>query len=78
MGFDARGDLQVEAVSNTANGPLIGVIDFHTDQGYGIGIAGYGAGYAGGIATNSFSDTYVNSAYVQWAGITAGIAPVVL
>jgi hypothetical protein len=73
MGFDARGDLQVEAVSNTANGPLIGVIDIHIDQGYGIGIAGYGAGYAGGFTTNSFSDTYVNLAYVQWAGITAGI-----
>jgi hypothetical protein len=59
-GFNARADISLETVSNTANGPLIGMIDVHFDQGYGMGVAGP-------------NWSYINNAYVQWAGITAGI-----
>jgi hypothetical protein len=60
IGLSARADIGLEAVSNTANGPLISVIDLHFDQGYGSGVAGP-------------NWSYINSAYLQWAGITAGI-----
>ena len=60
VGLYARADLGLEAVSNTANGPLVGVIDIHWDQGYGMNQAGP-------------NWTYINTAYVQWAGITAGV-----
>jgi len=59
-GLSARADVSLETVSNTANGPLIGMIDVHFDQGYGMGLAGP-------------NWSYINSAYLQWAGITAGI-----
>ena len=62
FGEYARVDLGLEAVSNTAYGPLTGVIDIHWDQGYGMNLAGP-------------DWTYVNEAYVQWAGISAGIKP---
>jgi len=61
-GESARADLQFEAVSNTANGPLISVADVHFDQGYGSNVAGP-------------NWAYINEAYIQWAGITAGIKP---
>jgi len=60
IGLSGRADIGLEAVSNTANGPLISVIDLHFDQGYGMGVAGP-------------NWSYVNSAYLQWAGITAGL-----
>jgi len=58
----ARADLGLEAVSNTAYGPLTSVIDIHWDQGQGMNQAGP-------------NWTYINEAYIQWAGITAGIKP---
>jgi hypothetical protein len=58
----ARADLGLEAVSNTAYGPLTSVIDIHWDQGWGMNQAGP-------------DWTYINEAYIQWAGITAGIKP---
>ena len=60
FGMYARADLGLEAVSNTAYGPLTSVIDIHWDQGYGANQAGP-------------NWTYINSAYIQWAGITAGV-----
>jgi hypothetical protein len=62
FGMYARADLGLEAVSNTAYGPLTSVIDIHWDQGYGMNQAGP-------------NWTYINEAYIQWAGITAGIKP---
>ena len=62
FGEYARADLGLEAVSNTAYGPLTSVIDIHWDQGYGVNQAGP-------------SWTYINEAYIQWAGITAGVKP---
>ncbi len=62
FGEYARADLGLEAVSNTAYGPLISVIDIHWDQGWGQNQAGP-------------DWTYINEAYIQWAGITAGIKP---
>ncbi len=56
----ARADLGLEAVSNTAYGPLTSVIDIHWDQGWGMNQAGP-------------DWTYINLAYIQWAGLTAGI-----
>jgi hypothetical protein len=60
LGLSARADISLETVSNTANGPLIGMIDVHFDQGAGFDVAGP-------------SWAYINDAYIQWAGITAGI-----
>ena len=62
FGEYARADLGLEAVSNTAYGPLTSVIDIHWDQGYGMNQAGP-------------NWTYINEAYIQWAGITAGVKP---
>ncbi len=62
FGEYARADLGLEAVSNTAYGPLTSVIDIHWDQGQGMNQAGP-------------NWTYINEAYIQWAGITAGIKP---
>jgi hypothetical protein len=62
MGFDSRADVGLETRSNTAYGPLVGVIDIHWDQGFGFGIAGA-------------NWSYINEAYIQWAGVTAGIKP---
>ena len=62
FGMYARADLGLEAVSNTAYGPLTSVIDIHWDQGYGMNQAGP-------------NWTYINEAYIQWAGITAGVKP---
>jgi hypothetical protein len=59
-GASARADVSLETVSNTAAGPLVGMIDVHFDQGYGMGVAGP-------------NWSYINNAYIQWAGITAGI-----
>ena len=59
-GLYGRADLGLEAVSNTAYGPLTSVIDIHWDQGYGMNQAGP-------------SWSYINAAYIQWAGLTAGI-----
>jgi hypothetical protein len=61
-GFDARADIGLETVSNTPYGPLTGVIDIHWDFGAGMGVAGV-------------DPSYINQAYIQWAGITAGIKP---
>jgi hypothetical protein len=60
VGLYGRADLGLEAVSNTANGPLVSVIDIHWDQGAGMNGAGP-------------NWTYINNAYIQWAGLTAGI-----
>ena len=60
VGLYGRADLGLEAVSNTAYGPLVSVIDIHWDQGYGMNQAGP-------------NGSYINNAYIQWAGLTAGI-----
>jgi hypothetical protein len=59
FGLSARADIGFEAVSNTAYGPLISVMDMHFDSGEGANIA--------------FTAYDVNSAYIQWAGLTMGV-----
>jgi len=59
IGFSTRAQVNFDAVSNTANGPLLGHIEIQMNNGE-----------AGGFDT--LGGATVNSGYVQWAGITAG------
>jgi hypothetical protein len=61
FGFTTRLNLSLDARSNTAYGVLRGYAEMQFDDGSGFDNTG-GAGY-------------INLAYVQWAGITAGRAP---
>jgi len=63
FGFTTRANLTLDAVSNTAMGPLLGHAEFQFNHGSGFDNAGTGG-----------SDGGLNRAYVQWAGITAGKA----
>ena len=59
IGYYTRGQVNFDAVTNTAMGPLLAHIELQGDAG-----------------DNRFDSTsggtVINSAYVQWAGITAG------
>ncbi len=59
-GMSMRYNLTVDAVSNTAYGPLVGHAEYQFN--FGSGFDNVNAGSDGGI----------NRAYVTWAGITAG------
>jgi hypothetical protein len=59
FGFSTRGQVNFDAVTNTAMGPLLGHIEVQMNSGQGNGFD-----VLGGPA--------LNSGYVQWAGITAG------
>ncbi|THD48278.1 MAG: porin [Bradyrhizobium sp.] len=67
FGISARADLGLDAASNTAYGLLTAHIDLHWDQGSGLELAG-------DIPPNG-AGSYINQAYLQWAGLTAGIKP---
>jgi hypothetical protein len=60
IGFSTRANLTLDAVSNTAYGPLVGHIEYQFN--YGSGFDNVNAGSDGGL----------NRAYVTWAGLTAG------
>ena len=59
FGFSTRGQVNFDAVSNTAYGPLLGHIEVQMNSGQADGFD-----VLGGPA--------LNNGYVQWAGITAG------
>jgi hypothetical protein len=60
FGYTTRENIQFDAVSNTAYGPLAFHGDIQNENGNGFDTTG--------------NATYVNEAYVTWAGITAGKA----
>ena len=57
FGYSTRAQVNFDAVSNTANGPLLAHIEFQGNNGVGMDALG---GFV------------INNAYIQWAGITAG------
>ncbi len=59
-GWSVRANIGFDFASNTAYGPLIGHMDLNTDVGNGFDALG--------------GDTYLNTGYLTWAGITAGKA----
>ncbi len=60
IGWSTRANIGFDFASNTAWGPLIGHFDLNTDVGNGLDALG--------------GDTYLNTGYLTWAGITAGKA----
>jgi hypothetical protein len=58
IGFSTRGQVNFDAVTNTANGPLLAHIEIQSNSGVGFDPLGNGA--------------VLNAGYVSWAGITAG------
>jgi hypothetical protein len=58
LGFSTRGQVNFDAVTNTAMGPLLAHIEIQSNSGTGFDPLGNGA--------------VLNAGYVQWAGITAG------
>ena len=61
LGFTTRANIDFDARTNTAYGVLRGYAELQFENGNGFDTTGNGA--------------YINLAYVQWAGITAGKAP---
>jgi hypothetical protein len=61
FGYTTRLNFGFDAVSNTAYGPLVAHAEMQFENGNGFDNTGTG--------------TYINLAYVTWAGITAGKAP---
>jgi Porin subfamily len=64
-GWSTRANLSLDLASNTAYGPLLGHAEVQGDVGNGLD------SLQGAPVNNIF---YVNTAYVTWAGITAGKA----
>jgi Porin subfamily len=65
LGWNVRANFGFDLASNTAYGPLIGHFDLNSDLGNGFDSPGSGLGGTG---------TYINTAYLTWAGLTAGKA----
>jgi hypothetical protein len=63
FGFTTRYNLTIDAVSNTAYGPLVAHGEYQFNHGEGFDNTGRGG-----------SDGGLNRAYVTWAGLTAGKA----
>jgi hypothetical protein len=61
FGFSTRLNFTGDAVSNTAYGPLTAHFEIQVEEGSGFDVVN--------------SPGYINTAYVTWAGITAGKAP---
>ncbi len=59
-GWTTRGNFGFDTASNTAYGPLIGHFDLNAEMANGFDAIS--------------NTTYVNTAYVTWAGVTAGVA----
>jgi hypothetical protein len=59
FGWTTRANFGFDIASNTAYGPLIGHFDLNSEAGNGF---------------DNVTNTYINTAYVTWAGITAGVA----
>ena len=64
-GWSTRANVSLDIASNTAYGPLLGHAEIQGDVGNGLDSLQ-------GVPTNNLF--YVNTAYLTWAGITAGKA----
>jgi hypothetical protein len=60
VGWTTRANFGFDMASNTAYGPLIGHFDINSENGNGF--------------DNTGTQTYLNTGYLTWAGITAGKA----
>ncbi|HEY1452648.1 MAG TPA: porin [Roseiarcus sp.] len=60
VGWTTRANFGFDIASNTAYGPLIGHFDINSENGNGF--------------DNTGNQTYLNTGYLTWAGITAGKA----
>ncbi len=60
-GWTTRANFGFDFASNTAYGPLIGHFDINADSGSGL--------------DNTGTTAVLNTGYLTWAGITAGMAP---
>ncbi len=58
IGYSTRGQVNFDAVTNTAMGPLLAHIEIQSNSGTGFDPLG--------------NTAVLNAGYVQWAGITAG------
>jgi hypothetical protein len=67
FGMFNRAQLNVDAVSNTAAGPLLAHLEFQADYGRGFDSE---YGYTGEVPP--YARTQANSAFITWAGLTAG------
>jgi len=65
FGFSTRGQVNFDAVTNTAYGPLLAHIEIQNNSGQGAGFDVLGPAGGG-------TSTVLNAGYVSWAGITAG------
>jgi hypothetical protein len=74
IGFFTRANVSLDTRTNTAYGVLRGYVELQIDTGNGFDNNTGPAGAAGSPYAFG-SQSYVNLAYVQWAGITAGKAP---
>ena len=63
IGYYTRGQVNFDAVTNTAMGPLLAHIELQGDSGDGR------------FDSNTGSGVVLNEGYVQWAGVTAGKHP---
>jgi Porin subfamily len=63
-GWTVRANFGFDMASNTAYGPLIGHFDLNSDLGNGLE----------SLIGNGTNQVYINTAYLTWAGITAGKA----
>jgi hypothetical protein len=61
FGYTTRANISLDARSNTPYGVLRGYAELQIDNGSGF--------------DNTGATAYINEAYVQWAGITAGKSP---
>ncbi len=69
FGWYTRGEIDMTAVSNTANGPLLGYVALRMNMGSGTDAPGSIVGYQ----NNTTTQDYLANAYIQWAGLTAGL-----
>jgi hypothetical protein len=70
-GMYVRGRYTFDAASNTAYGPLLAHIELQNYWGSGFDSGGEAGGLNG--SGNGTAGGDLNSAYLQWAGITAGL-----
>jgi Porin subfamily len=74
IGYNMRFNLSVDTRTNTAYGVLRGYAELQVDHNNGFD--GFNPSFASGANNGSGgTNAYMNLAYVQWAGITAGKAP---
>ena len=69
VGLTTTANFGFDFASNTSYGPLIGHMEFNSEVGSGLD-----AGGAGNGLSSTGAQTYLDTGYLTWAGITAGKA----